>query len=67
MLKKILKDVGITQRDIAAVTGIKSLSTVSLKLNGVSEFFVSEIWAIRDLIYERTGKFYYIEDLFREE
>lgn len=67
MLKSLLIKYNISYDDIAKVTGIKSHSTISAKVNGKSDFFVSEIWTIRDFIYEKTGKFYYIEDLFREE
>lgn len=67
MLKKLIAKYNITYGDIAKVTGIKSHSTISVKVNGKADFFVKEIWAIRDYIYEKTGKFYYIEDLFREE
>lgn len=67
MLKSLLIKYNISYDDIAKVTGIKSHSTISAKVNGKAEFFVNEIWAIRDYIYEKTGKFYYIEDLFREE
>lgn len=67
MLKKLLKEAKIEQKDLYEITGIKSQSTLSLKLNGKARFYVDEIWAIRDLIYEKTGKFYLIEELFKDE
>ena len=67
MLKNILKKANIDYDELSKVTGIKSHSTLSLKVNGKAQFNVKEIWMIRDYIYEKTGKFYYIEDLFREE
>jgi len=67
MLKTILKNAHIDYEELSKATGIKSHSTLSLKINGKAKFYVDEIWTIRDYIYEKTGKFYYIEDLFREE
>ena len=67
MLKKLLKEAKIEYKDISKVANIKSGSTLSLKINGKARFYVDEIWAIRDLIYEKTGKFYLIEELFKDE
>ena len=67
MLKKLLKEAKIEQKDLYEITGIKAQSTLSLKINGKSKFYVDEIWAIRDLIYEKTGKYYLIEELFKDE
>lgn len=67
MLKKLLREAKIEQDDLIKITGIKSKSTLSLKVNGKARFYVDEIWAIRDLIYERTGKYYLIEELFKNE
>lgn len=66
MIKKLLKEAKIEQDELIKVTGIKSKSTLSLKINGKARFYVDEVWKIRDLIYEKTGKYYLIEELFKE-
>ena len=65
-LKELLRDVEITQFDIAKELDIKSLSTVNQKINNRSEFSVEAI-LLRDLITKRTSKKYSIEELFDEQ
>ena len=62
LLKDTLKKSGITQFEIKDLLGIKSLSTVNLKLNGKAKLTLDEAVAIRDLIYDRTKKKYKLED-----
>lgn len=66
-LKQILKDADITQLDIANELRIRSLSTVNQKINKKSEFTVNEAIQLRDLINNKTGKKYTIENLFSED
>lgn len=66
-LKSILKNINITQFDLANELKIKSLSTINQKLNKKSEFTLKEAKIIRDLIKKRTGKIYTIEELFSED
>lgn len=66
-LKELLRDVEITQFDIAKELDIKSLSTVNQKINNRSEFSVKEAILLRDLITKRTSKKYSIEELFDEQ
>ena len=58
-LKSILKDACISHQEISEELGIKSLGTVSLKVNGKAEF-----WASEAVINNKTGKDYKFEDLF---
>ena len=63
-LKIILNDAGISHQEISDELGIKSLGTVSLKVNGKAEFSVSEAMKLKKLINSKTGKDYRFEDLF---
>ena len=65
-LKELLKDADITYLDIANELKIKSLSTVNQKLNNKSDFTVREAVLLRNLIKNKTGKKYLIEELFIE-
>lgn len=66
LLKKILKEEGITQLDVANRLKIRSLSTVNQKINTKSNFTVHEAILLRDLINEKSSKKYTIEQLFGE-
>lgn len=63
-LKSILKDACISHQEISEELGIKSLGTVSLKVNGKAEFSASEAMKLKRLINNKTGKDYKFEDLF---
>lgn len=65
-LKKILKDAGITYFELANSLNIKSLSTINQKMNKKSNFTFNEAKKIKNLIEEKTGKRYSIEELFSE-
>ena len=67
LLRKLVSKNIISYDEIAKITDIKTHATISNKMTGKNKFYVNEVWTIRDYIYEKTGKFYYIEDLFREE
>lgn len=64
MIKKLLKEAKIEYEDLEKLLNLTS-STISLKVNGKARFYVDEVWLIRDLIYEKTGKYYLIEELFK--
>lgn len=66
-LKNILKDASISHQEIGEELGIKSLGTVSLKVNGKAEFSASEAMKLKKLINNKTGKEYKFEDLFDSE
>lgn len=66
MIKKLLKEAKIEYEDLEDLLNLTS-STISLKVNSKARFYVDEVWKIRDLIYEKTGKYYLIEELFKEE
>lgn len=66
-LKSILKTSKITNNMISNELGIKSLSTVSQKINHKSDFTVNEAIKLRDLIQRKTSKKYSIEELFEED
>lgn len=66
-LKTILKSAGIKQQEIMETLDIKSLGTVSLKINGKAEFSTSEAKKLKKLINDRTGKNYKFEDLFETQ
>lgn len=63
-LKTILKNANITQQEISDALQIKSLGTVSLKVNGKAEFTTTEAKKLKQLINNKTGKNYKFEDLF---
>lgn len=63
-LKKILKEACISHQEIGDALGIKSLGTVSLKVNGKAEFSASEAMKLKKLINNKTRKEYRFEDLF---
>ncbi len=65
-LKQILKEAGIKHQDISNNLGIRSLSTVSQKVNHKSTFSVMEAIKLRNMIYDKTSKKYLIEELFAE-
>lgn len=64
LLKKLLKDANITQGDVAKELNIKSLSTMSLKLNKKSEFTTGEALKLKNLINSKLHTNYTIEELF---
>lgn len=63
-LKRILKDACISHQEISEELGIKSLGTVSLKVNGKADFSATEAMKLKKLINNKTGKDYKFEDLF---
>lgn len=63
-LNNLLREHGITQKEIAEKLNINSLGTVSLKLNGKSIITLEEANGIKELLEEKTKKKYKIEDLF---
>lgn len=65
-LNNLLRQYGITQRDIAEKLNINSLGTVSLKLNGKSIITLNEANGIKELLEAKTKKKYKLEDLFKE-
>lgn len=64
LLKKLLKDANITQGDVAKELNIKSLSTMSLKLNRKAEFTTGEAMKLKNLINSKLHTNYTIEELF---
>lgn len=63
-LKRVLKDLNITQQEIADELGIKSLSTVNLKLNSKYDFSTTEASKLKNLINSKSDTQYSIEELF---
>lgn len=63
-LREILKENNIKNSDVAKILDIKSLSTVSLKLNNKSVFTTKEANALKNYINEKAGTEYKLEDLF---
>ena len=66
-LNNLLRQHGITQREIAEKLNINSLGTVSLKLNGKSIITFDEAIGIKELLEAKTKKKYKLEDLFKGE
>lgn len=64
-LQQLLKQNGITHKDIAEKLNINSLGTVSLKLNGKSIITLEEAKGIKELLEAKTKKKYKIENLFK--
>lgn len=64
-LKKLLKEANIKNSDVAEELHIKSLSTVSLKLNGKANFTTNEAKILKNLINAKLDKNYTIEELFQ--
>lgn len=64
-LNNLLREYGITQKEIAEKLNINSLGTVSLKLNGKSIITLDEAKGIKELLEAKTKKKYKIEDLFK--
>lgn len=65
-LKQILKENNIKNSDVAEILNIKSLSTVSLKLNGKADFTTKEANLLKKYINEKAGTEYKLEDLFND-
>jgi len=63
-LKEILRDANISHQQIGENLGIKSLGTVSLKVNGKADWSATEAMKLKNMINEKTGKNYTFEDLF---
>ena len=63
-LRDIIKNAGISHQEIANELDIKSLSTVSLKVNGKAEWSTIEAMKLKKLINDKTEKNYTLEDLF---
>ncbi len=63
-LNKILKDLGITQQEVADELQIKSLGTANLKINRKADFTTKEANLLKNLINSKSEKKYTLEDLF---
>ena len=63
-LNKILKNLGITQKEVADELNIKSLGTVNLKINRKADFTYKEANLLKKLINSKSEKKYSLEDLF---
>lgn len=66
-LKMLLDKANLTQAEIKNALGIKSLSTINLKLNGKAEFTTNEAQIIKKIINEKLNTNYSLEDLFDEK
>lgn len=64
-LNNLLRKYNITQHDIANKLQIKSLGTVSLKLNGKSIITLDEANGIKELLEEKSKKKFKLEELFK--
>ena len=65
-LNKILKQLGITQQEVADKLDLKSLGTANLKINGKAEFTTKEANILKNLINSKSDKKYTLEELFVE-
>lgn len=63
-LGRILKDLNITQQEVADKLNIKSLSTINLKINGKANFTTKQARLLRDLINSKKNTNFTLEDLF---
>ena len=66
-LKMLLDKANLTQSEVGDALGIKSLSTINLKLNGKADFTTKEAQVLKKLINERLNTNYLLEDLFEQE
>lgn len=66
-LKSILKEVGINYDDISNTLGIKSHSTISLKINGKANFTTVEASKLKKMLEEKSGRTYTFEELFENQ
>ena len=64
-LNNLLRKYNITQNDIANKLNIKSLGTVSLKLNGKSIITLNEAIGIKELLEEKAKKKFKLEEIFK--
>lgn len=64
-LNNLLRKYNITQNDIANKLEIKSLGTVSLKLNGKSIITLNEAIGIKELLEEKAKKKFKLEEIFK--
>lgn len=65
-LEVILKENKIQKKEIAKILHITPVS-ISYKLNGKRKFNQDEMYAIKNIIIEKTGKEYSLEYLFSKE
>lgn len=63
-LRTILKDLNITQQEVAKELNIKSLSTINLKINGKASFTTVEATLLKNLINKKSKTNFTLEDLF---
>ena len=63
-LRTLLKDLNITQQEVAKELNIKSLSTINLKINGKASFTTTEATLLKNLINKKSNKKFTLEDLF---
>ena len=66
-LKKLLNELNIKQSDVMQIVGIKSLSTINLKLNGKAEFTTKEALNLKNYINKKSSRKYSLEELFADE
>lgn len=64
LVKKLLKQANIRQTDLKEYFGVKSLGTISLKLNRKAPMTVKEALTIKNLINSKLHTDYTIEELF---
>ncbi len=63
-LRTLLKDLNITQQEVAKELNIKSLSTINLKINGKASFTTTEATLLKNLINKKSNEKFTLEDLF---
>ena len=63
-LKEILRSANISERELAEELNIKSLDVIKLKLDDRLEITTREANVIKNLVNNRTGNKYSLEDLF---
>lgn len=56
---------GLTQKDIAKCIN-RTLGTTSLKMNGLANFNIDELFKIRDLVQTKTDKYISVDYLFKK-
>ena len=63
-LKSLIKSSKLRYKDISKITGIKSNSTISLKLNRKYPFTVDEALKLIDAINNKLNTNYILEEIF---
>jgi len=66
ILKELLKEAGVTQKEVSEATGVPQ-AVISRYMYGVQTYKIEYLIAIKNFLSKRLGHVNHIDDLFEDE